>query len=342
MSTSEAVNAAAPTPARIWDISWAYGRARVLATAVELKLFDYLAEKPLAAAEVAKAAKLSTRGVRMVFDALVGLELLTKTKEGYSLGDDARVFLVGSSPAYMGDIILHSADLSKEWENLSSVVRSGKPSQSVEREQQAREFFPRLVAALFTPSFGASRLSRAALPARVRKNVKSILDVASGSAAWSLAWATENPDVRVTAVDFPEMHTVARQYTDCFGVTDRYTFRDGNIRKVNFGAEKFDLVILGHICHSEGEKYSIKLIQKSAKALKPGGLLLIAEMVPNDQRTGPVGPLLFGLNMLVNTEVGDVFTLAEYRKWMKDAGLSSVRKLNLGPSGPDIIVGERK
>lgn len=52
-------------------------------------------------------------------------------------------------------------------------------------------------------------------------------------------------------------------------------------------------------------------------------MLLIGEFVPNDDRTEPPVAMLFGLNMLLHTPVGDVFTLKEYREWLKGAGFRS-------------------
>ena len=179
------------------------------------------------------------------------------------------------------------------------------------------------------------------IPSNDAVTVKRVLDVAGGSAAWSLAWAVEDPEVTATVVDFPEVFDVARFFIDRFGAHDRFELRGGNVRTTDFGSKAYDLVILGHICHSEGAKESAKLIRKSARALKPGGMLLIGEFVPNDARTGPVLPLVFGINMLVNTEEGDVFTMKQYRAWMTAAGLARIRKLRLGPDGPDVIVGEK-
>jgi hypothetical protein len=96
---------------------------------------------------------------------------------------------------------------------------------------------------------------------------------------------------------------------------------------VDFGDGKHDLVILGHICHSEGPEHSAELIAKSAKALASGGKLLIADMIPDDDRRGPIHPLLFAINMLVNSTEGGTFTFSEYRAWCENAGLKNVRKL---------------
>jgi SAM-dependent methyltransferase len=137
----------------------------------------------------------------------------------------------------------------------------------------------------------------------------------------------------VTVVDYPEVTPVARQFTERFGVADRYDYTEGNLREIDFGRDKYDLVILGHIIHSEGEKWGKKLIKKSFRALRDDGLLLIAEMVPNDTRSGPVLPLLFGLNMIVHTEQGDVFTMRQYREWLKEAGFKRITTIDApGPS----------
>ena len=159
--------------------------------------------------------------------------------------------------------------------------------------------------------------------------------MAAGSAAWSLPFAQAIPDARVTVVDYPEVTAVARRFTERFGVADRYDYIEGNLREVNYGCNRYDLAILGHIIHSEGEKWGKKLIKKMYRILTDNGMLLIAEMIPNDTRSGPMLPLLFGLNMLVHTEAGDVFTMREYRQWLKDAGFRKVQALDVpGPSPP--------
>ena len=108
---------------------------------------------------------------------------------------------------------------------------------------------------------------------------------------------------------------------------------EGNLRDVDYGRNRYDLAILGHIIHSEGEKWGKKLIKKMYRILTDNGMLLIAEMIPNDTRSGPMLPLLFGLNMLVHTEAGDVFTMRQYREWLKDAGFRKVQTLDVpGPS----------
>jgi SAM-dependent methyltransferase len=324
----------------VWDAMWAHAETCAVETAGATGLFDQLADGSRTAAEIARATRCSPRGVRMLADTLVALELLSKATECYELTDTTRHFLVSSSPASVAGLVRLGAAVRRPFEHLTEVVRTGEPAPA--SEGGGREVFAELVGALFPSSFAVSRRAREALPARVRSRVKRLLDVAAGSTAWSLAWAEADPEVRVTALDFAEVIEVTRRYTDGFGCTDRYELVEGDLRSARFGANRYDLVILGQICHGEGARGAAKLIEKSARALVPEGTLLVADMVPNDCRTGPARHLLFALNRLVGTTDGDVFTLAEFRGWMRGAGLASVRRLGLGDDSPDVIVGTKR
>ena len=53
----------------------------------------------------------------------------------------------------------------------------------------------------------------------------------------------------------------------------------------------------------------------------------------NPERTGPVGGLLFAVNMLVNTDTGDTYSFEEISGWLKAAGFQDARTLDApGPS----------
>src|SRR5258708_5742742 len=135
----------------------------------------------------------------------------------------------------------------ESWSHLTEVVKSGRPFSAVDTEQTGRDFFPKLVTAIFPMSYGAAREAAAAFPEKTRKRIKNILDVAAGSAAWSIAFAQAIPDARVTVVDYPEVTQVARQFAERLGVAERYDYLEGNLREVDFGPNKYHLLILAHL-----------------------------------------------------------------------------------------------
>jgi 3-hydroxy-5-methyl-1-naphthoate 3-O-methyltransferase len=321
------------SPQIIMEHLWTARAAMALAAGVELGVFDQIEAGKSTVKEIARAAKSSARGTRHLLDALTGMGYLEKKGERYSNAPVAAQFLVKGKPAYMGGIVGETRQTWPGWAKLPEVVQTGKPIEAVDTEAGGKEFFPKLVEAIFPMSYGAAQGAVQAIPEKARKRIKTILDVAAGSAAWSLPFAQAIPDARVTVVDYPEVTPVARRFTERFGVADRYDYIEGNLREVNYGRNRYDLAILGHIIHTEGEKWGKKLVKQMYRILTDNGMLLIAEMIPNDTRSGPLLPLLFGLNMLVHTEAGDVFTMREYRQWLKDAGFRKVQVLDVpGPS----------
>lgn len=320
-----------PSPAAVMqDLTGAW-RARTLVAGVELDVFGRIASGKRTVKEIAEAAKASQRGIASLLDALTAIGYLRKAGSRYGLQPISAAFLVPGRKDYVG-ALAHALSLTWDaWKNLTGVVRSGRPAETVNVAEKGKQFFPQLVASIFPGNFAAATAAASQFGGKERRKIRRILDVAAGSGAWSLAFARAIPEARVTTVDFPEMTPITREFAGKLGVASRYEYLEGDLREMNFGRDRYDLVILGHIIHSEGEKRGKELLAKCYAALQPGGNVLIAEYVPNDSRTGPAMPLLFGLNMLLQTEEGAVFTLLEYRAWLKAAGFRKVAAIPVPP-----------
>jgi ubiquinone/menaquinone biosynthesis C-methylase UbiE len=328
------------TPEKISRISWAATETITLSTAVQFDLFTHIANGKSSAREIARATQASARAIERLLNALCGLELLTKENDRYHLQPDAETYLVRGRPGYIGKMIMSNLQLMEGWKNLPQCVKAGKPIMSVNTQEQGESFFITLVRALFPNNFRISSATAASLKKRGQK-IETILDIAAGSAAWSLGFALHYPAARVTALDFPGVLQVTREFVAEQAAESRYDYLSGDLNTTAFGKNRYDLIILGHICHSEGEKRTRKLIKKCAQALRPGGLLLIAEMLPNDDRSDPLFPLLFALHMLIFTESGDVFTIAEFREWTAQAGLKNFQILDQVPAPSPLLLAEK-
>jgi precorrin-6B methylase 2 len=324
-------------PARLVDDLCGQWRTWTLAAGAELGLFDHIAAGKRTVTEIAAAAGATERGVERLLDALTGLGYLRKKSGGYDLSPVARKFLVTSSELCIQGLAASAAQMSQSWQRLAEVVRSGHPVIGVDTEERGRQVFPALVKHIFPQSFTAANAAVVALPARTRNGIKSILDVAAGSGAWSIAFARAIPAARVTALDFPEVLEITREFADRFGVKGRFNYIQGNLREIDFGRARYDLVILGQILHSEGGRRARDLIRKSCAALNKAGLLLIADFIVNNRRTGPARPLLFGLNMLLHTEQGEVYTMRQLRGWLAEAGFDNVKTILAAARSPLIL-----
>jgi 3-hydroxy-5-methyl-1-naphthoate 3-O-methyltransferase len=308
-----------------------------VAAAMELDVFTVIAHGKTSANEIAGEAHANESMMRRLLDTLVALKYLTRKGDRYALSQDAATFLVRGGDLYMEGAGRFANGQMTGWFQLADVVRNGAPLSLGGDDAARAEFFAMLVKVIFPLNFVGATAAVASLGAGAKARIKNILDVAAGAGAWSIPFAQAIRAAHVTAVDFPQVTPVARDYAKRFGVQDKYEYREGDLREMDLGTDCYDLVTLGHIIHGEGRDAGRRLLERSAKALRQRGMLLIAELVPNDDRTGPAMPMLFGLNMMLHTEAGDVFTMKEYRTWLKEAGFKTVKTIRT-PAAPSPLI----
>jgi ubiquinone/menaquinone biosynthesis C-methylase UbiE len=326
------------TPERIMQLAWGYVPPLLLEAGIRHRIFDILdnSSAPMSAADVSRASGASLRGLAAIMNALVGLAFLAKDEAGlYSLTPESSTFLVSTKPGFQGGIIRHgSLHLIPRWLHLNEVVATGQPVAAVNQQDSGSDFFQEFVNDIFPMSYPAANAlanhisSAATSPFRV-------LDLAAGSGVWGIAQAQSSPHVTVTAVDWPGVLPVTRNTVARFGLSDRFTFREGDLQEADFGSG-YQLATLGHILHSEGIDRSRALIAKTFAALAPGGQIAIAEFLVNTDRTGPVNGLFFAVNMLVNTDHGDTYSFEEISSWLTEAGFTD--PLTLDAPGPSPLI----
>ena len=322
------------TPERLQQFGFAYAPPLIISAAVNNRVFDTLQSGPKTVEQVKKQSGGSQRGLRTIMDALVGLELLKKDRQSrYSLTPESEAFLITEKPGtlarFFGSIL---PVMISRWLRLSEIVRDGHPAVAVNQETEGTEFFSQLVETIIPMSYAGAQKLADHLKVATTKDEMRVIDLAAGSGIWGIALTQKAPRLRVTAVDWAGMIPTTKRITEKFGVRDRFDFIEGDLLEANFGSG-YGIATLGHILHSEGEERGRQLLKKAFHALKSGGTIAIAEWLVNDDRTKPLPSLMFSVQMLVNTEKGDTFSLNEIRQWLEDAGFKKVRKLEApGPS----------
>ena len=321
------------TPERIMQFAWGYAPTLIIEAALRTGVFDRLDRGPRTLTQMAAETGASTRGLSALLNALVGLKLLARLDEGYALTAESAAFLVSSKPDYRGLFFQHHREqLLPQWEQLTEAVRSGKPAAQTNRQCDGPEYFARFVESLFPVSFAAAQALGRHLGIPEASAPVSVLDIGAGSGVWGIALAKQSPHVRIRAVDWPQVLEVTRRVAAQHGVAERLTAVAGDYCEADFGRDHH-VAVLGHILHSEGPERNRQLLAKTFHALAPGGTLAIQEFVPDEDRCGPPQPLIFAVNMLVNTEAGTTYTFAEMSAWLCEAGFLNPRLLDVpGPS----------
>jgi 2-polyprenyl-3-methyl-5-hydroxy-6-metoxy-1,4-benzoquinol methylase len=314
---------------------------RILKTACEISVFEVLQDGPKDAKTVAETLSVPLNGISLLLDALVGLRLIERADLAahggsasiagggpatYVLNDESRVYLLKDSALFMGMYLKQQEELDKMWRSLTDTLTTGKPVMEVNLDARAEEIFPQLAEAIVPLNY--------AIACDVVQFLKSskdyfdepltVLDVACGGAPWSIPFVQENAFTKVDALDFPAVLAVTKKSAEKFGVEPQYRYLPGNWSDVSVDGDHYDAAILGHILHSEGKERSAALIAYCHKALRPGGVLVIAEFMTNKEHNGPLFPLMFGLNMYLATTCGCVFSFDQLKEMCFDAGFADV------------------
>lgn len=325
------------TPERITQMAWGFAPPIMMDAAIRLGIFNLLEGGPKTLDEIAAQAKASPRGIKALVNGLVGLGLLARAGEKFSLTPESAAFLVRGKPSYHGGLVHHLVgQLIPQWLKLADITTTGKPQWAVNQQQSGAEFFSQFVEDLYDFNAGAAKALADSLGDQLSGGEVKVLDLAAGSGVWGIALAKKSPSVRVTAVDWKGVTSVTQKVARREGVGDRLKTIDGDLLEVDFGSG-YRVATLGHILHSEGLDRSKTLLKKVAAALAPGGTIAIAEFMPNDDRTAPPTPLIFAVNMLVCTEKGDTFTLPELTAMLKETGFKDVRTVQAPAPSPIVV-----
>ena len=327
------------SPERLMQFTFGFAPPLMIEAALRYGIFDILDKGPRTLDALCAETATSSRGLRMVLNALVGIDVLAKDDAGrYALTEESSTFLVTGKPTYHGAFFLLTREpMLASWGRLHDVIKNGRAAHHINREQEGTGFFLRFVEDIFSIHQAGAQTLAKALAVPPAPTPISVLDLAAGSGVWSIALAQQSPMVRVTAVDWPGVIAVTRKVTARHGVSDRYRFVAGDLHSADFGQGHM-IATLGHILHSEGEAGSRRLLQKTFEALAPGGTIAIAEILADAERRTAAPALIFAVNMLVNSDEGDTFTFDEIRGWLLEAGFEGVRTVEAPGLAPLLIL----
>ena len=335
----EAQTGKQPSPAIVFDTLNGFQRTQALKTAIELELFTAIGEGNSTAKAIAERCGASERGARILCDYLTIIGFLTKERDNYSLTLDSATFLDKRSPAYMGTIsnFILSPHIKDKFDQLTETVRKGSTADTAfEPDHPMWVEFARSMQPMM--AMPAQLMAQLVDPAKDRK--LRVLDLAAGHGLYGIAFAKQNPQVEVTAVDWPKVLEVAKENAQAAGVADRFHTNPGSAFDVDYGTG-YDLVLLTNFLHHFDPNTCETLLRKVHAALVDGGRAATLEFVPNDDRVTPPQAAAFSMQMLGGTPSGDAYTFAELEQMFRNAGFARSELHELPPTIERVVISHK-
>lgn len=323
-------------PDAIMQTVMAFQKSRILLTAFELELFTALDGESKTSAGMAEQLGVDKRALDRLMNALCVMELLEKKGNMFSNTPAARKFLVKSSPDFLGGFY-HSNNLWDTWGTLTRAVRSGKSVVERKIDDRGEKWLTDFIAAMH---YRASRTAPAVVAKLDLTNVSRVLDVGGGSGAFAMAFVKAKENIKAVVFDLPNVIPLTRGYIEQEEFQGKVDTVVGDYHTDDLGSG-YDLVFLSAVIHSNSAEQNIKLIQKCAQALNPGGQAVIQDFIMNEARTEPAMGAMFAINMLVGTEAGDTFTEKEVKDWLTLAGFSMITRVE-STMGNSLVIGKKQ
>ena len=293
-----------------------------LKAAIELGVFDALEEGPASPADLATRCQADPGTLTALLDALIGLGILIREGESVTFAPEHAPYLRPSSPDSLLPAFRFNADLQGLWQRLPDCVRTGNP---VIPEMPHLGSDPER-----TKRFVQGMHSRASLMARGLLGVvipdagSRVLDMAGGPGTFSLKLLERDPSLEITVFDLPPVVQAAQEIHQDHPVGSRLQFVGGDYHQDPLPGER-DLILYSGALHQELPEALPGLLDKAARALVPGGRLLLVDLMLDADRATPVYAALFDLNMRLMRPTSHVHTVDEVAAAMPAAGLKVLR-----------------
>jgi cyclopropane fatty-acyl-phospholipid synthase-like methyltransferase len=331
-----------PTPARFFQTVNAFQQSAAIKASIELGVFTAIGAGCETAEALAARCHASLKGMRVLCDFLVIHQFLTKEGDRYGLAPDAAMFLDKNSPMYVGGIVgfLLLPQMVQAFDNFTAVVRKGgtvmNTGGTMAYEHPVWKDFARsMVPLMIPPAEGIAGILKASEGAPMK-----VLDLAAGHGIFGITIARHNPNAEIHAVDWARVLEIAREHATAAGVADRWHAIEGSAFEVEFGGD-YDVALITNFHHHFSPPTIETLMRKVHGALKPEGMAVTLEFVPNDDRVTPPDAASFSLIMLGTTEEGDAYTFAEYQAMYQNSGFAHNEMHRLEGSPQSVIVSRR-
>ena len=313
-----------PEPDPFADTFLAAIRSRALTTAVELGIFESLAERQATAPELAERLSLDPLGTEVLCTALTSMGYL-RADANRSLRNAAisSRLLVSSSPESIATFAGGQSDL--HWEILSMLpeaVRSGR-AYAMHEERRDSERWGAYIRGLFELSRPEHDSHAELVPI---ERPQRLVDVAGGHGGFAMAMCRRHPGLRATVLDLPPAAAVGRTIVEEEGFSDRVDFREGDVFELGLG-EDLDVVSVFNLIHHLPEERCLELCRMAHAALRPGGYFLVGDSErPDPGAAVPQGGALSSV-LFYAWSHGHNFSGPEIADWLRAAGFRAVAAL---------------
>ncbi|MDR3234545.1 MAG: methyltransferase domain-containing protein [Planctomycetaceae bacterium] len=311
-------------------VSAAFQESSILAAAAELDLFTAILEHEnrISVQELAEILQTDIRGTSVLLDALTATEYLEKSgidsSAAYSVTTDFAKLLDSRNPATFIPMLRHMSCVQRCWTRIADTVKTGTrfdiPPSILGAEEDRASF-------IWAMNSIAGALVRPVLDTLWQAKLltfNKFIDIGGASGTYAAAFLRTLPRSEGTIVDLPVGIAAARQRFTASEFEHRIQLVEADFFRDEFPTG-FDFAWVSAVIHQFDRSGSRELYKKAFRSLRSGGKIAVRDFMMNAARTAPKDGAFFGINMLVETQTGRVYTFEEVKSDLESAGFTNVK-----------------
>lgn len=308
------------------DVYMPMMKSAAIVSAGRLGLFEALSAGPLSAQLLAERINASTTGTVVLSNFLVALGYLEN--QGLYLANSAstqRWFTSAGSADYTAGL-LWTQEAWPMMQNLAEAVRDGSTEKTL---WGAMIETPRLgtVFSEYMASFAKDLGPDLAVHVELDRDATSLVDLGGSHGLHSINFCERYPNLHATIVDFPSALTETEATIDQAGMASRIRLHHGDIVEADWGGEH-DVALYLCVAHNQTAETNRDIIQRIAKSLRPGGMLVIHDYM--DESSINAFRAAFSVTLFFETGT-KIHSFDMYSEWLHGAGFSSMQRIDLDP-----------
>ncbi|WP_254535563.1 acetylserotonin O-methyltransferase [Halomarina litorea] len=319
------------------------GAFHAAALAVDIGLFDALADGPRSASALARDLGADEAGLDRLLAFLDAAGYVADHDGRYRNTDMTTRWLTDRDPngTDIGDYLL-------AWEravfpfwaaNIETAVREGRPLRTIYEWLDDDPELARVVQRGFL-AVGRLVVEDVVEAVELPDGATRILDVGGGHGLYSAALCRAHPGLEATVFDRPDVEPVTAEVLAEEGMAHRVSFVGGDYLVDDLGTG-YDAALLFNVVHAHTPEEVRALLDRVAGSLRMGGLVAVIDQFEGSARTPAWHAALQFVSLNYLATIGaSIHEYADLAEWLSEAGFANVRRETVGP-GTSIVLAER-
>lgn len=315
-------------PDRIFRLASGFMAAKHLFVAVEMGLFEHLAEGPRSLEQLAGDTGLPARSLRIVLDAVTALGFAEKRGSRYRNSVLAGRYLSGQGEEDLRPFLQFWNRVSyPRWEALEDAVRGDGEYETARETGDADQ----AIVSEGIQAITAGTARRLAQTYDFSRHHR-VLDLGGGTGSFLTAALTKYPDLSGTLFELPPVAALAHDTVAGAGMDGRVEVVAGDFFEDPLPLGH-DVMILANVMHNFGPERNLELLRRARTHAPEGGRLLLVDFWTDSTHTQPQFAALMAGEFLLHSGEGDVYSKQELRRWLQSTGWRAVQFRQLaGPA----------